>query len=237
MTGRGNRTKCLVGLAAALAAAAGLFFALQPRPEPDVPPAARCHAKYEARFPPASLGLTAPRDPYDPDAIAVDARVTTPSGKRLAVPCFWLVPQERYFEMDLKDWILGPYLETAVEEMAMPRVHGDFFDSRARYAEEVSRIVLPVIGHLGRLANSEKRAILELVRKHRNQMIDRMQSHFLEIGRSGLDGLETNLHSIRRTAYEALMNDLCLSVILLADSGKFRRKLIRGEKGAPKGTS
>jgi len=103
MTVRGNRTKCLVGLAAALAAAAGLFFALQPRPEPDVPPAARCHAKYEARFPPASLGLGAPRDPYDPDAIAVDARVTTPSGKRLAVPCFWLVPQERYFETHLSE--------------------------------------------------------------------------------------------------------------------------------------
>jgi len=47
--------------------------------------------KYEAVF---DLSWTFP-NPYDPDEIAVDALITTPSGAVVSQPCFWYVPCRR----------------------------------------------------------------------------------------------------------------------------------------------
>ncbi len=77
-----------------------------PPPKP-VPPArstvvfperARCASKFEAFFPPKKLGIGAIANPYDPDEIAVDARVTLPGGREITTPCFWRQEGKLYYE-------------------------------------------------------------------------------------------------------------------------------------------
>jgi hypothetical protein len=54
------------------------------------------YARFETTASSTQLGIPAEVDPYDPDIVRVDARLTAPDGTERVQPCFWLVPQERW---------------------------------------------------------------------------------------------------------------------------------------------
>jgi hypothetical protein len=62
----------------------------------DQTPSVAVGERIEFRVPPAALGVPAALDPYDPDQVRVDARVSGPDGAEVVQPAFWLVPQERW---------------------------------------------------------------------------------------------------------------------------------------------
>jgi hypothetical protein len=54
------------------------------------------YGRFEWHAAPGDLGIPADLDPFDPDQVRVDARLTDPDGHEMVQPAFWEVPQERW---------------------------------------------------------------------------------------------------------------------------------------------
>lgn len=134
-------------------------------------------------------------------------------------------PHLKYLEMDLREWILGPCLDTCIEELGILRSHEPMESGRPLYRREAARRIDVVIQHLVKDRLLQATPVQKIIRRFRRLYITRADKLLRSRPESNPEALDSQLQQLRGSCFRSLMNELSVSVIHVAASRRGGRKL------------
>ncbi len=128
-------------------------------------------------------------------------------------------PHIGYVEMDLREWLLGPYLAESIRILEGIDIRSISVRNPVRHRKSIETSVNDVLKNISDLSKTDTERILNAVRKQRQMMLLEVNT-LLSRKKTDVKTFSEELRKIRLFRYEMLMNNLAEFVLGIAKTRK-----------------
>jgi hypothetical protein len=129
-------------------------------------------------------------------------------------------PNLKYVRIDLKAWILGPYLRQSIIMLDLIDIRRRMIRGAASHREAVEKAINGVLDNFDRIENNDREIINKTIAGHREMMIRDYKSLLLQNRGIKEKALDVELKAIRESRYRMLMNSLSQIVLGIVQRGR-----------------